>query len=371
MTKVFSFFIGILLLANPVFSESNFKRPQEPQRPFPYDEEEVVFENASANVRLAGTLTLPRTEGPVPVVVLVQGHGPLDRDSSLFGHKPFFVWADHLTRQGIAVLRFDKRSTGTSTGDYTTATVEDFASDALTAVEYLKTRKEVDQKKIGLIGHSEGGMVVSFAASQSKDIAFIVMMAAPCVTWEDLLLDQETAMQRIAGVSQEIIGKNRQLRKLMCSVIKKENNPQVVKEKLRELFTTYLNNATEPQKTALETCYGPVDGQIQFFNLASIRYNFINDPAIYLKKVKIPVLALNGEMDFIVSVEQNLNRIEKVLAEAGHKDFTIVKLPKLNHAFQTCRTGAMMECAEIEETAAPAVLNLMSDWILQRTVKKN
>lgn len=372
MTKTISLLVGILAFVNHVFSDSNkiSQRPQEPTRPYPYHEEEVVFENVSDNVRLAGTLTWPRSQGPAAAVILLHGSAPLDRDSSLFGHKPFLVWADHLTRHGIAVLRFDKRSAGKSTGDYSTSTLENFASDALAAVAYLKTRKEIDVKKIGFIGHSEGGLTACFAASQSKDIAFVVLMAAPCMNWDEFILEQEVALQRVDGVSLETIEKNRQMRKQMFAVLKKENDPRASEMQLREILTSYLAHTTSGQRKSAETYYGTREDQIKFFNATWFRYMCKYDPAIALKQVTVPVLALNGELDFVVSTE-NLTRIDKVLAETGHKDYTSMKLPKLNHAFQSCQTGSFMECAAIEETAAPFVLNLMSDWILERTIKRN
>lgn len=187
-----------LLLTNSGFSHSEKctcdeieytspHRPQEPTHPYPYDEQEVVFENSADGVRLAGTLTLPQSQGPFPVVVLLHGSGPLDRDLTMANHKPFLVWADYLTRQGIAVLRFDKRSAGKSTGDYNSSTVEDFANDALAGVEYLKTRKEINSTQMGLIGFSEGGLTAPLTASKSKDIGFIVLMAAPAVNFKEII----------------------------------------------------------------------------------------------------------------------------------------------------------------------------------------
>jgi len=171
-------------------------RPQEPKSAISYDVEEVKYSNLTANVTLAGTLTLPRSEKPSPAVLLIAGSGPIDRDETVFGHKPFLVLADHLTKQGFAVLRVDKRGIGQSTGNYDVATTEDFAADALAGVEYLKTRKEVDAERIGLIGHSEGGLIAPMIAVKSNDVAFIVLMAGPCVTGEAILYAQEVLISR-------------------------------------------------------------------------------------------------------------------------------------------------------------------------------
>lgn len=343
------------------------KHPQDPVPPYPYNEEEVMFVNRADGVILAGTLTLPRTQGPFPAVILLHGSAPLDRDCSLFGHKFFLVWADHLTRQGIAVLRFDKRSAGKSTGNYDTATIEDFAADALAGVEYLKNRKEINVKQIGLIGHSEGGMTAPLAASKSEDVAFIVMMAGPCVNWEKMMNEQVALLHRSDGVAEETIALNRQLLQQIFMVIKKQENRELAEKQLREVLLEHLGRLTIAQRTAFETYYGTVDQQINFFNSVWFRFSLTYDPAATLGKVNIPVLALIGELDTNVSSKQNLPLIAKTLEEAGNKDYKVLELLKLNHGFQTCQTGSPKEYKTIDETTAPVVLNLMSDWILQKT----
>jgi|SRR5579862_152349 len=341
-------------------------RPQEPLWPLPYDEEEVSFVNPHDGVKLAGTLTLPRSEGPHPAVVLLHGSYPFDRNSSAYGHKPFLVWADYLTRQGIAVLRFDKRSAGKSTGNYETSTLEDFAKDALTAVDYLKTRTEI--RAIGLIGHSEGGMTASLAASQSDDIAFIVLMAAPCtVNWEELIMMQEEGFQRVDGIDEGLIAKNRLFREKVFSILKQEKNREAAATLLQKLYTLYFSFLTPEQKKLYAIYYGSMEAQIQLCNSAWFRYTLTYDPAETLKKIKVPILALNGERDFVVSHEVNLSRLTKTLQEAQHSDYTVLSLPHLNHGFQTCMTGSLQENPRIEETVAPRVLEILTDWIKKRT----
>ncbi|MCZ8215835.1 MAG: alpha/beta hydrolase, partial [Cyclobacteriaceae bacterium] len=163
-------------------------RPQEPAKPYPYYSEDVTFENKSAGISLAGTLTLPKKEGIFPVVILISGSGPQNRDEELMGHKPFLVLSDHLTKNGIAVLRYDDRGTALSKGDFKTATSADFATDVEAAMAYLKTRKEINKKKIGLIGHSEGGLIAPMVASRSKDVSFIVLLAGPGIPGDSILL---------------------------------------------------------------------------------------------------------------------------------------------------------------------------------------
>lgn len=385
MSKSIYGLIIALLLIKPEFSKAEepsqnvscksesfklAKRPQEPTLPYPYDEEEVSFKNPSDGVILSGTLTLPRSKGPFPVAVLLHGSAPFDRNSSHYGHKPFLVWADHLTRQGIAVLRFDKRSVGKSTGNYDTATVEDFASDALAGVEYLKTRKEVNENKIGLIGYSEGGITAPLVASKSKNVAFIVLMAAPAVNWEEIIFTQEALILRVEGASEEMIAQSLKFRKEIFDILKKEKNQEIAEKKMREVFTKYQSKLTALQKQIAEKCYGPIEAHIKLFNSTWFRYAFTYDPLVALKRVKVPVLALNGELDFVVFPEQNLSRIGKSFEEVGHKDYTVMELPKLNHSFQTCQTGSLLEYSMIEETISPLALKIMSKWILERTVKQ-
>ncbi len=354
-------FIGFIYGSVP----ESIGRYQEPKLPYPYDHEEVIFHNSSDNVTLAGTLTLPRSKGPVPAVILIQGSSPLNRNAALFGHKLFLVWADHLTRLGIAVLRFDKRSAGQSTGDYHSSSIENFAGDVLAGIEYLKTRKEINHKQIGLIGHSEGGSTASLAAVQSKDVVFVVLMASAGVNWEELVPRQEESLMRLDGVPEEFIGRSLEFRKQLFEIMK-NNDRKIAEPKIREVFTKYFDRCLPEEKSFAENYYGPLEAKVQCHNSVWFRYNLVYDPAETLKRIEVPILALNGELDFVVSPEQNLTRIAKTLETAKHENYKIVEVPSVNHMFQTCKTGSVREYAEIEETTAPVVLHIMSDWILQR-----
>lgn len=339
------------------------KRPQNPVKPYPYDEQEIEFENKPANIKLAGTLTLPRTKAPFPVVVLITGSGPQDRNESLLGHQPFLVLADHLTRQGIAVLRFDDRGVAKSKGNFAAATSEDFASDVLSAVAYLKTRKEINPQKIGLIGHSEGGMIAPMCAVKSAGVSFIVLMAGPGVTGEEVLYEQSRLLMLAEGSTPDEAARNRKLQEKMIAVLKAEKDETVAEKKLREVMVAYIADMTEAQKKAADANPGALLSQIKSSNTAWFRYFLTYDPRIALRQIKIPVLALNGELDLQVPVKQNLPEIAKALKSAGNKNFQTVELPKLNHLFQTTKTGAFSEYGKIEETISPAALTLMSDWI--------
>jgi dipeptidyl aminopeptidase/acylaminoacyl peptidase len=339
-------------------------RPQEPKGAFPYIEKEVKYSNLTAGVTLAGTLTLPRSRKPSPAVLLIAGSGPIDRDETVFGHKPFLVLADHLTRQGIVVLRVDKRGIGQSTGNYEVSTSEDFAADVLAGVEYLKTRKEVDTEKIGLIGHSEGGLIAPLAAVKSNDVAFIVLMAAQGVTGEKLVYTQETLISRSMGVSEEQINHQLDFQKQVLSVIINEPDLEKAEKLIQEIVAKHLTKLPEEEQQASANA---MEAQIKRCNSKWFRYFLTYDPGTSLEHLKMPILAINGELDFQVPPKQNLYLIGKILKETGNQNYKIIEFPKLNHFFQTCQSGSILEYGKIEETIAPEVLDTLSDWILETT----
>ncbi len=339
------------------------RRSQEPEKPYPYDEEEIIYENEKAGIKLAGTLTLPRLEGPFPAVLLISGSGAQDRDETALGHKPFLVLSDHLTRHGIAVLRVDDRGVGGSTGDFTQATSEDFAGDVLVGVEYLKNRKEINTKQIGLIGHSEGGIIAPMVAAQSPDVAFIVMMAGTGLNGEEVLYLQGTLLARANGASDVTIAKLRSLQERIYAVLKKEKDDAAAAEKLREILTDAgLRLSEEEKEKMLFSSFIEIIKIIPWY-----RHLLTSVPKPTLMKVKCPVLAINGEKDLQVPPEENLHAIEEALKTGGNKDYTIKELPDLNHLFQTAETGAVSEYAKIEETISPTALKMIADWILEQT----
>ena len=342
-------------------------RPQEPKFPLPYTEEHISYNNLEAGVTLSGTLTLPASKGPFPIVILIAGSGPNDRDETLLGHKPFLVLADYLTRQGIAVLRFDKRGCGKSTGNYDKATSQDFSDDVLASIAYIKSRKEVNSNQIGLIGHSEGGLIAPMVAAKSKDVAFIVLMAGTGVNGEEILYEQGVLVQRAMGETEDTINQCRKFQEQIFTIVKKESDPQIAAKQLQEIAKNYMATLPETQeKVTLEI----LESQAARINTEWFRYFLTFDPSIALKQVQVPVLALNGELDLQVSSKQNLPVISKALEESENKDFTIIELPKLNHLFQTCETGSIAEYAKIEETISPSALNLIAQWVLARTTQK-
>ena len=324
------------------------KRPQNPAKPYPYGEEDVVYDNPPAGIRLAATFTIPRGRGPFPAVLLIAGSGPNDRDESVMGHKPFLVLSDYLTRQGIAVLRADKRGIGKSGGNLAVATTADFATDAEAGVAWLKTRKEVDPRNIGLIGHSEGGEVAPMVAARNRDVAFIVMLAGSAVRGDEILPAQVMAGNEAAGMSHADALKSGELERQSLAVIESEKDPA----KLRQKLAAFMPKEEIDQQW--KTLTSP---WFQFF----LQY----DPASDLRKVTCAVLALNGEKDTQVVAGQNLPAIRKALEAGGNKRFETMEFPGLNHLFQTAKTGAVSEYAQIEETLSPAVLEKVATWILR------
>ena len=335
------------------------RRPQNPVKPYPYAEEEVTFANVKAQVTLAGTLTLPRGTGPFPAALLVAGSGPHDRDETISGHRPFLVLADYLTRRGIAVLRYDKRGFAKSTGSEENATTEDFAADAEAALGYLKTRKEIDPRKIGVIGHSEGAIIAPMLAAKSNEVAWIVLLAAPATTGEQTMLRQSELIARASGMSDDLLNRSLAFDRQAYALVREEKDRQALEPKLNDLV----------QSSGLGAAMPPAALQAQIHMLSSpwFRYFLDYDPVPVLRQVKCPVLALNGEKDLQVSPEDNLPVLKKTLEENGNRDVTVKEFPGLNHLFQHCDTGSPTEYGAIEETMAPEVLQTIGDWVTKHT----
>lgn len=345
---------------------------KESKAPCPYYEEEVVFRNEKHRIRLAGTLTLPQRQGPFPAVMLITGLGPHDRNEDMFGHKPFLVLADHLTRLGIAVLRVDDRGVGQSTGNFTEATSEDFAADALAGVEYLKTRNDIARGKIGLLGHSEGGLIAAMVAAQSSDVAFVVMMAGPGLNGDQIVLGAGGAEFKGGWMSDQLVADIRAAQERIFAIIKHERNRDVAETKIRKDAKTFQalavrirTEAPKSKRKTAEIVAGAIEGQIPLLLSRWFRFYLTYDPRTALIKVKCPVLALNGEKDIQVPAKENLEAIRKALESGGNTDYTILTLPNLNHLFQTAETGAISEYAQIEETLSVVALDTVSNWILE------
>jgi hypothetical protein len=338
-------------------------RPQEPRPPFPYDEDEVEF--LSGAVRLAGTLTMPKGAGPFPAAVLISGSGPQDRNEEVFGHKPFLVLADRLTRAGIAVLRADDRGVGGSGGSLVSATTADLAGDALAALRLLRDRPRIDPDRIGLIGHSEGAVIAPLAASGSDQVAYVVMLAGTGVPGDRVLARQMELLLRAGGLDAERTAAALAEQRELLDLVLEGASAERLREPLGRLTAIQLEAAgageVEPRELDEMVSRAAADLNSPWF-----RYFLAHDPAVALRKLNVPLLALWGGLDLQVDSEQNLPAVRAALESAGNEDATLQVLEGLNHLFQKADTGAVDEYARIEETINPAALTAVSEWILAR-----
>ncbi len=331
----------------------------------PYKEEKVIYYNSDSTLHFGATLTLPFGESKAPVVILVSGTGPQNRDGEMAGHKIFATIADYLSHRGIAVLRSDDRGVGETNGTYNTATTADFAADVLTAIAYLKSRQDIDSHKIGLIGHSEGGAVISIAASESKDVSFMISLAGLATDGLTSLIRQNEDIIAAAKIPDYNKKRYNEINGLMFRVAYKYAESDSLEQKLNETYNSWKIKDTEYFKSLKIEEYDhfrfPIYSYVQsaigpwyrFF----IRYN----PKEYLSKVRIPVLALNGDKDIMVAYDQNLNNFKKYLS--ANKDVTTIVLPRLNHLFLPCETGTQDEYAKIKSSLSEKALRIMYDWI--------
>jgi len=327
------------------------RRPQNPVKPYPYRAEDLAYANPRAGIQLAATLTLPPGPGPFRAAILITGSGQQDRDETILGHKPFLVLADYLTRHGIAVLRSDDRGAGGSGGDFAAATTADFATDTEAALAYLKTRPEVDSRKIGLVGHSEGGIIAPMVAARHGDVAFIVMMAGPGVPGDQIVTAQVVAGAEAAGMAHEAAAQAGMQQRRILDLVEQEKDQAVLRQKL-----------------SAELALPPAQIDPVFRQLTSpwYRYFLTYDPAPALRHVTCPVLAINGGKDTQVPPKLNLPAIRKALEDGGNRHFEVDEIPGLNHLLQHAKTGAVAEYAQIEETMAPEALDKMASWILRQ-----
>lgn len=323
-------------------------RPQTPQPPFPYDFMDVSVPNE--DVTLAGTLTLPKGNGPFPAVVMIAGSGPQNRDETVEGHRIFFVIADRLTRRGIAVLRYDKRGVGKSTGSYSNATQREFTADATAALQWLRQQPRIDAARVGLLGHSEGAEIAPAVADADRHVAFTVLVSAPAETGIETIASQAKAIALSNGVSAATATANNALeRRLLTAVAAAQDSIAA-----EHSATDILVKAGMPTDRAAVKAKG----------LASPWYRaFLNDdPLPALQKLTAPTLVIAGSKDLQVLPDRNLPLIRRALA--GNKKAKIVELPGLNHLLQPATTGSPSEYGTITTSIAPEALDLMTDWIL-------
>jgi pimeloyl-ACP methyl ester carboxylesterase len=340
-------------------------RPQDP-KDFPYKQEEVTFTNAKAGNTLSGTLTFPQTGKFSKVVVLISGSGPQNRNEevNVINHRPFLVLSDYLTRNGIAVLRYDDRGIGKSTGDFNAATTADFADDAEAAVNYIQSRPDLKQLSIGLIGHSEGGIIAPMIASRNKAIHFVVLEAGPGVPSDQLMLQQAKDIGRLGGLDDKSLQRAYQTNKKIYDCVKQSENLswEAYLTKLEEVVKAEIQSYTKEQLQGINTD-DLIQSTVAGLKSPWIRYFLSINPDVYLSRLSCPVLALNGTLDMQVASTPNLAGIKASLEKAKNKRFEIVPMPDLNHMFQKAKTGGPMEYATIEETINPAALQKIATWI--------
>ncbi|MCH8152765.1 MAG: alpha/beta fold hydrolase [Planctomycetes bacterium] len=356
--------MDIAFARNDGYVGSELKRPQHPKPPYPYEVREVTIEHPDGH-RLAGTLTVPAGKGPHPAAVLISGSGPQDRDETLLGHKPFLVIADYLTRHDIAVLRYDDRGTGQSTGEFSIATTQDFATDALAAVNYIMTQDGVDPERIGLIGHSEGAMVGPMVAGLTAAVAFVVLLAGPGVPGDELLRVQLKLVMEVGGAPEQAIQTALAQQAQFFQLVRQGASAEDLREAMRPVLEAQMKAMGVSDDEELPEQL--IEAQLDQLTSPWMRFFLTYDPRPALAEIKCPVLACNGTLDLQVWHEQNLDVIEQRITEAGG-DVTAKRYEGLNHLFQPATTGSIAEYATIEITFDETVLRDIVQWIKRKVM---
>ncbi|HZV84519.1 MAG TPA: alpha/beta hydrolase [Brevundimonas sp.] len=341
-----------LVLTRTAATATLAARPQTPAPPFPYRSEVVAFDNpASTNVRLAGALTLPEGPGPFPAAVLISGTGPQDRDETIEGHKAFAVWADALTRRGVAVLRYDDRGVGSSTGNHGAATQREFASDVKAAVDWLAARSDIDPTRIGLIGHSEGGVFAPLAIQDGARAAWVVTLAGPAVSGGEIVQEQQRRMAVAAGLpADQVESSNAFQRRIIAAIVNNAADPDAARREVDALLVAGGRPPAEAARIAAAMTGDWYRGMVVF------------DPADAIRGIGVPMLAVYGEKDLQVPPDQNASVLSRLKPDAE-----VVVLPGLNHLFQPARTGLPTEYGQIETTLDPSVIRTVTDWVAARS----
>jgi len=340
-----------LNLAKAEKKEQQKARPQDPQPPFNYRIEEVSFTNEKEGNTLTGTLTIPEGKGPFPAMVLVSGSGQQNRDEELMNHRPFWVIADYCARNGIAVLRYDDRGIGGSTGEVENATSMDFSYDAEAAFDFLRKQKHIDASRVGILGHSEGGIINFMVAARRPEVAFLVSLAGPAVNGIELLKAQQAALLRAQGMSEEMIQFSGNANAQLFDVVEASNSREEADSLLRQLVKGWGYNEELTEQTVNQLA------------MPWMYYFLKYDPTEAIIKTNCPALLLNGSKDLQVVASQNLPAYEKIIAEHGKTNLTLHEMPDLNHLFQHCETGSPNEYFEIEETISVEVLEMVVGFV--------
>ena len=330
-------------------------RPQEPEPPYPYATEDVTFQNEADGSTLAGTLTHPAGEGPFPAVVLLSGSTPSARDYEFGGHKSFLVLADHLTRHGIAVLRYDKRGMGASEGNIGSASFEDFARDAAAAVRFLKNRPQIDAGNVGFVTHSAGGLIAPMVNERFEDAAFLALLMPPSLPGHEVLVEQNVRLRIGADVSTAEVDSTRKVHRRLFDAIRADTDSATAAMRVRSILKNWGFSGNELEKR--------IEANTMPWWRDFVRY----DPRPTLRKVDVPTLAVFGTKDLAVPPEQNAAPLRSALEKSPSEDVTVRVLDGLNHWMQPATTGRPNEISQIETTIAPELLDMLTDWIQTRT----
>lgn len=337
-------------------------RPQRPKEPFPYQSQNVKFASEASGVTLGGTLTIPEKQTHA-AVVLVSGSGQQDRDESLAGHKPFLVLADHLSRNGIAVLRYDDRGIGESNGDPATATSQDFAKDTAGAITFLAEHPKLKNVKLGIIGHSEGGLIAPIVANQDQRVKFNVLLAGPGIDGGKIILSQVKAIAEKAGQPAAAIEASMKLQQELLDVVRNNSDKADLQSDFAVAIDRYVEQLPDAQK---KLARDQLEAGVARLSLPWTRYFITYDPAPELSKNTCPTLALLGGKDLQVTVAANQSALQSALDENGVQGNELVVWENANHLFQAAETGMPGEYGEIQQTIMPKVLEKITSWIQAR-----
>jgi len=352
--------------------EKIFLKPQTPKPPFAYNIKDFVYEGNETKLSYGATLTYPNGDKKFPLIILITGSGRQDRDETIFDHKPFAVIADYLTKKGYAVLRVDDRGAGKSTGDFSNSTTADFAQDVEEHIRYAKNLPMIDTNQIGLLGHSEGGLIAPMVAVRNKSVAFVILMAGPGVEIGELMAMQNEMVLKSAGISQEAINAYIPLYKNLMKTIVSINSTQDANAKAIEIVKNWYSNTDKNLVKSTTNISSESDinkfatSMSETLSTKWWKYFASYNPQIALQKLKCPVLAINGSSDIQVPAEANLKAIEFALKKAGNKKVTTMKFDGLNHLFQKCTKCTVQEYGELETTIEPEVLEYINNWLSKK-----
>lgn len=347
-----------------VKSTDTITRPQEPKKPYGYKEEIVTFTNSEANIKLAGTLTTPLHGSNFPAVVLITGSGPQDRNQTFMGHKTFWVLSDYLTKNGVAVLRYDDRGVGKSEGKFETSNSLDFAHDASAAVDFLATQKNIDTSAIGLIGHSEGGLIAPITADLNSKVGYIVSLAGPSLTGNEIAITQIKDTLLSIGLDTDTANFGAQITAQLNQTVLNNKDNTLLKDELLASYQKAWNAIPKLSKDKLMAIGGGQlsDARLQQLSSNWTKYFLKHDPKIYLSKLKVPTLVLYGSKDTQLNPITNIPVFEDLLV--GNNSFNEIHVMEdLNHLFQPAKTGLMDEYVSIQTTFSPLALNKIAVWI--------